>query len=156
MLQIYTKLTLNRYLCGEKIFHLRVLNMTKSLLNFLRFNCLTLLLLLLSNNSFAHQVSVPIQNNMLQTSISTNDTLLVLNIEMQYGARVLLVSFNGNEGTDGTLQIKQNTTVVKTASFELIKQPFYASVDISNLTVGTYQVILTTATGTHTSSILID
>jgi hypothetical protein len=114
------------------------------------------LLLLLSNNSFAHQISGPIQNNMLQTPISTNDTLLVLNIEMQYGARVLLVSFNGNEGTDGTLQIKQNTTVVKTASFELIKQPFYASVDISNLAVGTYQVILTTTTGTHTSSILID
>lgn len=130
--------------------------MTKSLLNFLRFNCLTLLLLLLSNNSFAHQFSGPIQNSTLQTPNNTNDTLLVLNIEMQYGARVLLVSFNGNEGTDGTLQIKQNTTVVKTASFELIKQPFYASVDISNLAVGTYQVILTTATGTHTSSILID
>ena len=130
--------------------------MTKSLSNFLRFNCLTLLLLLLSNNSFAHHISSPIQNNLLQTSVSTNDTLLVLNIEMQYGARVLKVSFNGNEGTDGTLQIKLNNTVVKAASFELIKQPFYASVDISNLAAGTYQVILTTATGTHSSSILID
>ena len=75
---------------------------------------------------------------------------------MQYGARVLRVSFNGNEGTDGALQIKQNTTVVKTAQFELIKQPYYATVDISNLAAGTYQVILTTATGTHSSSILID
>jgi hypothetical protein len=130
--------------------------MTKSLSNFLRFNCLTLLLLLLSNNSFAHQISDPTQNNLLQTPVSTNDTLLVLNIEMQYGARVLKVSFNGNEGTDGTLQIKLNNTVVKAASFELIKQPFYASVDISNLAAGTYQVILTTATGTHSSSILID
>lgn len=92
----------------------------------------------------------------MQTPIATNDTLLVLNIEMHYGARVLRVSFNGNEGTDGTLQIKQNNTVVKTASFELIKQPFYASVDISNLAIGTYQVVLTTATGTHSSSILID
>jgi hypothetical protein len=130
--------------------------MTKSLPNFLRFNCLTLLLLLLSNNSFAHQISSPIQNNILQTPVSTNDTLLVLNIEMQYGARVLKVSFNGNEGTDGTLQIKLNNTVVKAASFELIKQPFYASVDISNLALGTYQVVLTTATGTHSSFILID
>lgn len=117
---------------------------------------MTLLLLLLSNNSFAHQISDPTQNNLLQTPVSTNDTLLVLNIEMQYGARVLKVSFNGNEGTDGTLQIKLNNTVVKAASFELIKQPFYASVDISNLAAGTYQVILTTATGTHSSSILID
>jgi len=130
--------------------------MTKSLSNFLRFNCLTLLLLLLSNNLFAHQISNPIQNNILQTPVSTNDTLLVLNIEMHYGARVLRVSFNGNEGTDGTLQIKQNNAVVKAASFELIKQPFYASVDISNLAAGTYQVTLTTATGTHSSSILID
>lgn len=156
MLHIYTKLTLNRYLCCEKLFHLRVLNMTKSLLNFLRFNCLTLIFLLLSANTFAHQTKRAVQEALPQTLAATNDTLLVLNIEMQYGARVLLVSFNGNEGTDGTLQIKQNTTVVKTASFELIKQPFYASVDISNLAVGTYQVILTTATGTHTSSILID
>jgi phenolic acid decarboxylase len=114
------------------------------------------LLLFLSNNSFAHRISSPIQNNLLQTPVSTNDTLLVLNIEMQYGARVLKVSFNGNEGTDGTLQIKLNNTVVKAASFELIKQPFYASVDISNLAAGTYQVVLTTAIGTHSSSILID
>ncbi len=130
--------------------------MTKTFPISLRQNCFQLLLLLLSNNLFAHQVSKPNQNNLLQTPVSTNDTLLVLNIEMQYGARVLKVSFNGNEGTDGTLQIKLNSTVVKAASFELIKQPFYASVDISNLAAGTYQVILTTATGTHNSSILID
>jgi hypothetical protein len=130
--------------------------MTKTFPISLRQNCFQLLLLLLSNNLFAHQVSKPNQNNLLQTPVSTNDTLLVLNIEMQYGARVLKVSFNGNEGTDGTLQIKLNSTVVKAASFELIKQPFYASVDISNLAAGTYQVILTTATGTHSSSILID
>ena len=130
--------------------------MTKTFPISLRQNCFQLLLLLLSNNLFAHQVSKPNQNNLLQTPVSTNDTLLVLNIEMQYGARVLKVSFNGNEGTDGTLQIKLNSTVVKAASFELIKQPFYASVDISNLAAGTYQVLLTTATGTHSSSILID
>ena len=130
--------------------------MTKTFPISLRQNCFQLLLLLLSNNLFAHQVSKPNQDNLLQTPVNTNDTLLVLNIEMQYGARVLKVSFNGNEGTDGTLQIKLNSTVVKAASFELIKQPFYASVDISNLAAGTYQVILTTATGTHNSSILID
>jgi hypothetical protein len=130
--------------------------MTKSLSNFLRYNSLTLLLLFLSNHSFANQISSSNQGNFLQTPIATNDTLLVLNIEMHYGARVLRVSFNGNEGTDGALQIKQNNAVVKAANFELIKQPFYASVDISSLALGTYQVVLTTATGTHSSSILID
>jgi hypothetical protein len=115
----------------------------------------TLLLLFFFNTSTASQNEALVKEERVQSIKVNNDSLLVLNIETHYGAKVLCVSFNGNEGVDGTLQIKQGATVFKTAHFELIKQPYYASVDISNLAIGTYEVTLTTASRIHTSAIII-
>lgn len=64
--------------------------------------------------------------------------------------RILRISFNGNEGPEGVLTIyNANNTMVKEASFELIKSPFYASVDITNLPTGLYTAKLVTSKDVH-------
>ncbi len=72
------------------------------------------------------------------------------------GQKLLRVSFNGNEGNDGTLTVfnAQNVQVIE-SNFELIKSPFYATVDVSNLQAGTYTIKLVTAEREHTSTITI-
>ena len=111
---------------------------------------------LFSNQLLAFSANLNTEQTIILNNPTPNDSLLVLAVEMQDGLRILRVSFNGNEGNDGTLQIKHNSTTVKMAHFELIKQPYYASVDITSLNPGTYQVILTSATGTHLSTLIID
>ena len=66
------------------------------------------------------------------------------------------VSFNGNEGNEGTLKIynSQNALVLE-SNFELIKSPFYASVDVTNLQAGDYSLVLSTAVDNHTSQLII-
>jgi protein-S-isoprenylcysteine O-methyltransferase Ste14 len=129
--------------------------MIKSKPYFFGISCLAVLFLFVFISSFANAAERFVKDESSESFATTNDTLLVLNIETHYGARVLCVSFNGNEGTEGTLQIKQNDVVLKTAHFELIKHPYYASVDISNLGTGSYDVTLTTSAGIHSSTIII-
>lgn len=81
---------------------------------------------------------------------------LVLNVEVQNSKKILRVSFNGNEGNDGELKIFNNSNqLVAQSNFELIKSPFYASVDISSLAAGNYVVKLTTNVAVHQSSLVL-
>ncbi|CAN1513150.1 hypothetical protein MCEGE10_00856 [Flavobacteriaceae bacterium] len=84
------------------------------------------------------------------------DELLVLNLDFVDSKKLLRVSFNGNEGTDGELKIYDEKNVLVTSSnFELIKSPFYATVDVTALSTGTYLVVLVTNSGSHKSNLQI-
>jgi hypothetical protein len=94
-------------------------------------------------------------NNTIQLSLY-EDPALSLEIVMDNGKRILHVSFNGDEGHEGTLKIYNISGIlVKESNFELIKSPFYASVDITGLEKGNYKVELTTRKGNHSSNIEI-
>ena len=81
---------------------------------------------------------------------------MVLNLDFVDSKKLLRVSFNGNEGTDGELKIYDEKNVLVTSSnFELIKSPFYATVDVTALSTGTYLVVLVTNSGSHKSNLQI-
>lgn len=87
---------------------------------------------------------------------SHQESNLVLNVEVQNSKKVLRVSFNGSEGNEGELKIFNNSNeLVAQSNFELIKSPFYASVDISSLAAGNYVVKLTTNVAVHQSSLVL-
>ena len=100
-------------------------------------------------------------------NITKNETVSVTNVlqpnnpftyylEILDGQKLLRVSFNANEGNDGTLKVynAQNTLVTE-SNFELIKSPFYATVDLTALSSGTYTLKLTTAQGEYVSTLTI-
>ena len=101
-------------------------------------------------------ISVFTQKQMkaIKNSLLPKDDLLVLNIESVDSRKLLRISFNGNEGTDGELKIYNDKNIlVTTSNFELIKSPFYATVDVTSLPLGSYSVVLTTKSGNHNSSL---
>jgi hypothetical protein len=115
--------------------------------------------LFLPNNLFATRTYNSKQSNLavvknLPFFIGYNS--LVLKIEIVDSKRLLRVSFNGSEGTDGELKLYNTSNeMVVESNLELIKSPFYATVDISSLPAGTYTAKLTTVNNVHTSSIIV-
>ncbi len=94
------------------------------------------------------------QTKTITNSLLPMDELLVLNLESVDSRKLLRISFNGNEGTDGELKIYDDkNTLVTTSNFELIKSPYYATVDVTSLPNGNYSVVLTTKSGNHNSSL---
>ena len=84
------------------------------------------------------------------------DPLLVLNIAQVDSKKLLRVSFNGNEGVDAEIKIfDDKNTLISSFNLELIKSPYYATVDVTNLQPGKYSVILNTKMGLHNSTIHI-
>jgi hypothetical protein len=85
----------------------------------------------------------------------TKEQKLIFQLKKEGSQQILRISFNGNEGNNGTLKIfNTKGDLVKEAHFELIKTPYYASVDVTNLKPGIYSLILKTTAGEHTSSII--
>jgi hypothetical protein len=84
------------------------------------------------------------------------DKDLVLNIFIENGHRLLRVSFNGSEGSEGDLKIFNPAHEVNAEfNFELIKYPNYATVDLTDLTPGNYLVELSTKIAVHTATLSI-
>jgi hypothetical protein len=82
---------------------------------------------------------------------------LVLETQNIESRRLLRISFNGNEGTNGYFELyNYNNDLVKQSKFELIKFPFYASVDVTDLEAGTYAVRLTTSDQIHYTNLVIE
>lgn len=97
------------------------------------------------------------ENQIFQlNNFQLNEAPFVFYIEQVGNSKLLRVSFNGNEGNEGTLKIynSQNALVLE-SNFELIKSPFYASVDVTNLQAGDYSLVLSTAVDNHTSQLII-
>lgn len=91
------------------------------------------------------------------TVVADNDAALVLRVEIISGKKLLRVSFNANEGSEGKLKLIDNRgKEVLLANFELIKFPYYATVDITNLPTGTYTANLITQLAVHSSELNID
>ncbi|MEI6021639.1 MAG: hypothetical protein WCR21_10965 [Bacteroidota bacterium] len=86
-----------------------------------------------------------------------NDAALVMRVEIVGGKKLLRVSFNANEGSEGSLKmVDARGKEVLRANFELIKFPYYATVDVTNLAAGTYTVKLKTQEAVHTNELNID
>ena len=84
------------------------------------------------------------------------DSNLILLIDYDNQDRLLKISFNGSEGNDGTMKILDiNNNVLIESNFELIKSPYYATVNISFLSVGSYQVLLETNSQVHTATLVV-
>jgi hypothetical protein len=117
------------------------------------------LLLFSTNNAFAVKMQNPKQSNLVLTKklpVFIVDDALVLKIEIVDAKRLLRVSFNGSEGPEGELKLyNASNEMVIESNFELIKSPFYATVDINTLAVGTYTAKLTTGTAVHTATLII-
>jgi len=104
-----------------------------------------------SKSNVSKNYSIFLKNNSF-----LKDELLVLNLDFVDSKKLLRISFNGNEGTDGELKIYDEKNVLVTSSnFELIKSPFYATVDVTALSTGTYLVVLITNSGSHKSNLQI-
>jgi len=81
----------------------------------------------------------------------------ILTIVTEGSKKILHISFNNNEGTDGTLKLyNESHMLIKESNFELIKYPYYASVDISEFLPGEYIAELTTREGVHISILKVE
>jgi N-acetylneuraminic acid mutarotase len=86
-----------------------------------------------------------------------NDPLLVLKVEQVDSKKLLRISFNGNEGIEAEIKILDDkNTLISSFNLELIKSPYYATVDVTNLQSGNYSVILNTKMGLHNSKLHIN
>ena len=103
-----------------------------------------------------NKITLPINLIMADTFALKKGNELILSIIPIESKKILRISFNGNEGTDGTLRIfSVSQKLVKEANFELIKCPYYASLDITEILPGTYQVELTTKKGIHACTLSV-
>lgn len=131
---------------------------TIKLIKSVRYSFYVLFTMLLFNvNGLSNHISsYNFQKNYSVQLPDTKNPVLSLEIVMDNSNRILHVSFNGDEGHEGTLKIYNHSgNLVKESNFELIKSPFYASVDITGLEKGNYKVELTTSKGIHSSNIEI-
>ena len=120
-------------------------------------NVLTLLLILSVSNIWASKLSnCPPLHFISAIKEPFADKDMVLNMVIENGHRLLRVSLNSYEGTEGELRIYNAANEQKGEFyFELIKYPHYATVDITDLVPGNYTVKLTTKIAAHTAVITV-
>ena len=107
---------------------------------------------------FAHRSGFA-KNNLnpsFLSSIITEDSNLKLDIK-QTGSHIELhVSYNGTEGTNGTLRIlNASTQPVSQFDIKLIKQPDFITLQLDEYAAGIYTAEVTTANGIHTAHFTI-
>lgn len=122
--------------------------------NSVRFGIMALFVLMIGINGL---LANEIKTSAISKTLTPTDDHFVFYVENVESQKLLRVSFNGNEGTDGTLFIYDaNNNVVSESNFELIKSPFYATVDLTSIAAGNYSLKLVTATGTHTGTLTLN
>lgn len=90
------------------------------------------------------------------SGVNCKDPLLILKLVQVDSKKLLQISFNGNEGVDAEVKILDDRkNIAATFNLELIKTPYYATVDVTNLPPGKYSIELSTKIGLHTSTLLI-
>ena len=95
------------------------------------------------NRSFF--ISMPSDDPNLQLTLVKNDWDINLHI-----------SFNGNEGTNGTIKVYNSSNqFVNQFNISLVNSPAFSSINLGEWSSGTYLVELTTASGVHTSHFTI-
>ena len=120
---------------------------------------LTLCINVKSNASVCKMITS--QSNFFLRSFNSllvsDDPNLVLNATKD-GSRVnLQVSFNGNEGTTGTLKILNGSNeLLREFQINLKQSPNNESINLSEYDSGTYTCILVTSSGTHISHFTIN
>lgn len=108
---------------------------------------------------FIISVNVEVVNgkNIKIKLIAPANDLLKLNLTTSYNVKVVQVSFDGNDGEKGLLQIKETalTIVVLEIEEELIKSPNYFTINVSEFPLGDYTFIIKTQKNTYASTITI-
>ena len=90
-------------------------------------------------------ISMPADDPNLQFTVIKNDW--EINVH---------VSFNGNEGANGTLKIyNASNQLVSEFAINLVSSPGFATINLNEWSSGIYSVELTTASGVHTSHFTI-
>jgi hypothetical protein len=106
------------------------------------------------SNLFAHHSAFATNKNYINqfvlSSFKTDDSNLKLEV-MQDGSHIELhVSYNGTEGTNGTLRIlNASTQPVSQFDIKLIKQPDFITLRLDEYAAGIYSAEVTTANGIH-------
>ena len=97
----------------------------------------------------------------LKTVAAKTDTaagdMLVINTVKTDLEKVVHVSFQGDEGAIGKLQIVNSLQqIIYDIDIELIKLPYYTTINIVEFLPGTYSVLLTTEKKKHSSILNIE
>lgn len=119
------------------------------------FTKLSLFVVVFLNSVSLSAAFLPVKQNSIdfKTSSPYFSDLLILKVEMVDGKKIVRISFNGNEGVDAEMNFyNAKNQLVHTANFELIKSPYYASVDVSAMAPGKYSVVLSTQKGKHNAT----
>ena len=85
-----------------------------------------------------------------------DDANLVLTYVNNEGHMDAHISFNGNEGTTGTVKIfNANNQLVNAFEINLIPSPNFSIINLNEYAAGVYSFELTTGSGVHTSHLTI-
>ncbi len=99
----------------------------------------------------------PMLNQSGAQIVLPKDSDIVLNLEHMFNKKLLQVSLNVQEEGDGRLKIfNLDGKALISANIELIKYPYYATVDVTSLTSGTYVAIVMTTKGIHSTNLIIE
>lgn len=102
-----------------------------------------------SGNSMLNQNSAQL--------VMPQDSDIVLNLEHMFNKKLLQVSLNVDQEGDGRLKIfNLDGKSLISANIELIKYPYYATVDVTSLNSGTYVAIVMTTKGIHSTTLIIE
>lgn len=113
----------------------------------------------IASETYSDKSASFVKSDRLTNGLRFPDTInnLVLKIVTEHSRQLLRISLVSYEPGEGVLNIFDNAgKQVIEASFELIRTPYYATVDISTLSAGKYVVKLHTDKNIYTSEILID
>lgn len=91
-------------------------------------------------------------------SVTTkNDSTIVLNVVNMFNKKLLHVSVNSSAIGEGKLKIIDiNGREVLSANIEIIRYPYYATVDITALSNGSYVLAVKSPQGIHSTNLIIE
>lgn len=101
------------------------------------------------------KAAIPVDYSSPVDSVDTASQLK-LNLIIIDSRGLVRVSFQGDEGNNGTLKfLNSSNRVVYEVGIELIKLPYYTTIDVTDFYRGSYSVVLTTEKTIHTTSLII-
>jgi hypothetical protein len=92
-----------------------------------------------------------------QTATKANDPSLLLKIADNHGQKVVQVSFDGVDAPTGQLEITNaaGRVMLLMEIFEIVKNPYYATINVSEFSSGDYIFTLKTKIRSYSSTITV-
>ena len=108
-----------------------------------------------SVNALAHKSITKAKHLCFYAPVADDENFVVVFSHTENRAEAH-VSFNGNEGTTGTVKIKNaNNELVNKFEIGLVHTPNFSTIDLTEYATGVYAFELTTATAVHVSHITV-